>query len=316
MRKPAASSIGARAGTSAASAGETLSRRPCSAGRRPVRIDAWDGRVSGTCTVACSNSAPSRGDAVQPGRGHGRGSRSSPAGPRAGCRWSRARGCARWAAVAASSRRRRPMPTSARHEGQAAHERGILPGNEVDMGRMWVAGEWCDAADGRVFEVVNPATEEVLDTAPRAGAADVDRAVAAAARAFPEWRRTPGIERAEKLHHAARADPRGPRGPGHPAHEGGRQAAAREPRRGRVDRGLLRLLRGDRPRRRGPRHQPRWRRNQFNFVIKEPYGVGRADRALELPAAAAGLEAGPRPGRGQHGGGQAAASTRRSRPCA
>ena len=81
---------------------------------------------------------------------------------------------------------------------------GILPGNEVDMGRMWVAGEWCDAADGRVFEVVNPATEEPIDTAPRAGAADVDRAVAAAARAFPDWRRTPGIERAEKLHDVAR----------------------------------------------------------------------------------------------------------------
>ena len=37
------------------------------------------------------------------------------------------------------------------------------------MGRMWVAGEWCDAADGRVFEVVNPATEEPIDVAPRAG---------------------------------------------------------------------------------------------------------------------------------------------------
>jgi len=72
------------------------------------------------------------------------------------------------------------------------------------MARMWIGGEWTDAADGRVFEVVNPATEEVVDTAPRAGTKDVDRAVAAAARAFPEWRRTPGIERAEKLHHAAR----------------------------------------------------------------------------------------------------------------
>ena len=72
------------------------------------------------------------------------------------------------------------------------------------MSRMWIGGEWAEAADGRVFEVVNPATEEVVDTAPRGGAADVDRAVSAAARAFPEWRRTPGIERAEKLHHAAR----------------------------------------------------------------------------------------------------------------
>jgi betaine-aldehyde dehydrogenase len=72
------------------------------------------------------------------------------------------------------------------------------------MAQMWIANQWVDAADGRVFEVVNPATEEVLDTAPRAGGADVDRAVAAAARAFGDWRRMPGIERAEKLHHAAR----------------------------------------------------------------------------------------------------------------
>jgi betaine-aldehyde dehydrogenase len=71
------------------------------------------------------------------------------------------------------------------------------------MAQMWIGNEWADAADGRVFDVINPASEEVLDTAPRGGAADVDRAVAAAARAFEEWRRTPGIERAEKLHHAA-----------------------------------------------------------------------------------------------------------------
>lgn len=73
------------------------------------------------------------------------------------------------------------------------------------MARMWIANRWEDAADGRVFEVLNPATEDALDTVPRGATADVERAVAAAARAFPDWRRTPGIERAEKLHHAARA---------------------------------------------------------------------------------------------------------------
>jgi len=72
------------------------------------------------------------------------------------------------------------------------------------MAQMWIGNEWTAAADGSVFEVVNPATEEVLDTAPRGCPDDVERAVASAARAFPDWRRTPGIERAEKLHHAAR----------------------------------------------------------------------------------------------------------------
>ena len=60
------------------------------------------------------------------------------------------------------------------------------------MAQMWIDNAWTDATDGRVFEVRNPATEELLDTAPRASAADVARAVAAATRAFADWRRTPG----------------------------------------------------------------------------------------------------------------------------
>jgi acyl-CoA reductase-like NAD-dependent aldehyde dehydrogenase len=72
------------------------------------------------------------------------------------------------------------------------------------MAQMWIANRSTNAKGGRVFEVRNPATEEVLDTAPRAAAGDVERAIQAAKRAFPEWRRTPGLEKCEKLHHAAR----------------------------------------------------------------------------------------------------------------
>ena len=60
------------------------------------------------------------------------------------------------------------------------------------MAEMWIANRWCGAADGRTFDVVNPATEAVIDRVPRAGAADVQRAVAAARAAFPDWWRTPG----------------------------------------------------------------------------------------------------------------------------
>ena len=35
-----------------------------------------------------------------------------------------------------------------------------------------IGGEWRDAADGRVANVVNPATEEVVATVPFGGAAD------------------------------------------------------------------------------------------------------------------------------------------------
>jgi acyl-CoA reductase-like NAD-dependent aldehyde dehydrogenase len=72
------------------------------------------------------------------------------------------------------------------------------------MAQMWIGNRRTNAVDGRVFEVVNPATEEILDHAPRGGAADVERAVEAADRAFRDWRRTPGIERCEKLHQVAR----------------------------------------------------------------------------------------------------------------
>ncbi len=52
------------------------------------------------------------------------------------------------------------------------------------MADMWIANGRTEAGDGRSFDVVNPATEDVIDSAPRGSATDVDRAVAAARRAF------------------------------------------------------------------------------------------------------------------------------------
>ena len=52
--------------------------------------------------------------------------------------------------------------------------------------QMIVGGEHVDAADGQTFEVVNPATGEVIATVPLGGKEDVDRAVAAARRAFED----------------------------------------------------------------------------------------------------------------------------------
>jgi len=47
------------------------------------------------------------------------------------------------------------------------------------------------------FDVVNPATEEVIARAPDCGPEEVDAAVAAAKAAFPAWKKTPFEERAE-----------------------------------------------------------------------------------------------------------------------
>ncbi|RZU50277.1 aldehyde dehydrogenase (NAD+) [Krasilnikovia cinnamomea] len=60
------------------------------------------------------------------------------------------------------------------------------------------------SADGGVFKTVNPASEEVLAEVASAGPQDVDRAVAAARRAFGPWSALPGAERAKYLFRIAR----------------------------------------------------------------------------------------------------------------
>jgi aldehyde dehydrogenase (NAD+) len=52
--------------------------------------------------------------------------------------------------------------------------------------QMLIDGEWCEPADGRRLPIINPATGREIGTIPDAGAADVDRAVRAAAAAFAE----------------------------------------------------------------------------------------------------------------------------------
>jgi betaine-aldehyde dehydrogenase len=54
----------------------------------------------------------------------------------------------------------------------------------VQDARMIIGGEQVDAADGQTFEVVNPATGDVIARAPLGGPEDVNRAVKAAQAAF------------------------------------------------------------------------------------------------------------------------------------
>ena len=60
----------------------------------------------------------------------------------------------------------------------------------------YVDGAWTDAPAHGVIEVDNPATGEIVGTVPRLGAADTRRAIDAAARAFPRWRKATAKERA------------------------------------------------------------------------------------------------------------------------
>jgi aldehyde dehydrogenase (NAD+) len=70
---------------------------------------------------------------------------------------------------------------------------------------LFVDGEFAPAADGQTFATINPATEEPLAQVALAGAADVDRAVAAARAAYERvWGPMPGAERAKYLYRIAR----------------------------------------------------------------------------------------------------------------
>ncbi|MEY4229278.1 MAG: hypothetical protein RLZZ362_127 [Actinomycetota bacterium] len=61
--------------------------------------------------------------------------------------------------------------------------------------KNFVNGEHVEAADGRTSPVVNPATGAQYATAPVSGAADIDVAMRAAAKAFETWKESPPSER-------------------------------------------------------------------------------------------------------------------------
>ncbi|MFM9369784.1 aldehyde dehydrogenase [Streptomyces sp. Da 82-17] len=69
----------------------------------------------------------------------------------------------------------------------------------VEHQQLFIGGEWTDPLGKDVIEVISPHTEEVVGRVPHAAPADVDRAVAAARRAFDEgpWPRLTLDERIE-----------------------------------------------------------------------------------------------------------------------
>ncbi len=71
------------------------------------------------------------------------------------------------------------------------------------MRQLYIGGSWTASASDESIEVVNPATEEVIDHVPAGSPDDVESAVAAARRAFPSWSRTAPAERGKLLAAAA-----------------------------------------------------------------------------------------------------------------
>jgi acyl-CoA reductase-like NAD-dependent aldehyde dehydrogenase len=66
-----------------------------------------------------------------------------------------------------------------------------------------IGGQWVDAANGGTWNVLNPATEEVVATVPFGTAEDCTRAIDAAHAAFDGWSRATAYERAAVLDKAA-----------------------------------------------------------------------------------------------------------------
>ncbi|WP_043612685.1 NADP-dependent succinate-semialdehyde dehydrogenase [Chromobacterium violaceum] len=65
--------------------------------------------------------------------------------------------------------------------------------------QCYLGGEWLDADGGQHIAVHNPATGEKIGQVPKMGAAEAERAVAAAASAFPAWKAKSAKERAAIL---------------------------------------------------------------------------------------------------------------------
>ena len=65
--------------------------------------------------------------------------------------------------------------------------------------QQFIDGEWVDASNGATWDVVNPATEEVIRTVPFGNGDDCRTAIAAAEKAFKTWSRLTAYERAAVL---------------------------------------------------------------------------------------------------------------------
>src|ERR1700723_655486 len=70
---------------------------------------------------------------------------------------------------------------------------------------LLIDGERAEAADGRTFETLDPATGETITTVAHGGAEDIDRAVKAARSALESgpWGKTTAAERARALNRLA-----------------------------------------------------------------------------------------------------------------
>jgi aldehyde dehydrogenase (NAD+) len=85
----------------------------------------------------------------------------------------------------------------------ADHAEAWLGGHERRFA-LFIGGEWQDGSSGETFATVSPSSGQHLAVVTQGSTEDVDRAVAAARAAFPEWRALDGHARARHLYAVAR----------------------------------------------------------------------------------------------------------------
>ena len=69
----------------------------------------------------------------------------------------------------------------------------------MSQNRMYINGEWVEASDGARIDIINPATEEKIDSIPVATAIDLDHALDGAEQAWRRWQKTDAWTRSAKI---------------------------------------------------------------------------------------------------------------------
>ena len=64
---------------------------------------------------------------------------------------------------------------------------------------QFIDGQWCQSSDKQTYDVINPATEEIIGKASKASPEDVDRALKSSEKGLNTWKKTPPWQRASIL---------------------------------------------------------------------------------------------------------------------
>ncbi|BAH48785.1 aldehyde dehydrogenase family protein [Rhodococcus opacus] len=79
----------------------------------------------------------------------------------------------------------------------------MIVSDDLPPSQHYIGGEFVAGEAGSFTDIVDPATETVIARIPEGTTADVDRAVAAAVAAKPDWARLVPRQRSEILHRIA-----------------------------------------------------------------------------------------------------------------